>query len=138
VRLIEADSADALPRLAQEGERVRLAFVDGLHLFDAALVDFFYVDRLLEPGGAVVLDDLWMPSVRRLVAFVRRNRDYTLERRPPGPAPPPGRALRRVARRYARDPLPLDRSGVKRSGRNACVLRKRADDARDWDFHRAF
>jgi len=42
------------------------------------------------------------------------------------------------ARRWTRDPRPFDRSGVTFCGRNACVLRKRADDTRPWDHHRSF
>jgi len=69
---------DALPRLCAEGERFDFVFIDGRHLFDCVLVDFFYVDRLLEVGGYVALDDLWMPAVRKVKSFILRNRSYEL------------------------------------------------------------
>jgi predicted O-methyltransferase YrrM len=75
-RVIEARSDEALPRLRDEGVRIDFALIDGLHLFDTTLVDFFHADRMLEQGGVVVFHDTWMPSVRQAVDFVRTNRAY--------------------------------------------------------------
>ena len=75
-RVIEARSDEALPRLRDEGLRIDFALIDGLHLFDATLVDFFHADRMLELGGVVVFHDTWMPAVTQAVAFVRANRAY--------------------------------------------------------------
>jgi predicted O-methyltransferase YrrM len=76
VRVIEEPSDDALPRLRSEGVRLDFALIDGLHLFDATLVDFFHIDRMLDVGGVVVFHDTWMPAVAQAVRFVRRNRAY--------------------------------------------------------------
>jgi len=76
VDLIERRSDEALADLAARGERFDLAFIDGLHLFDATLVDFHFADRLLDAGGRVALHDLWMPSVRAAVDFIAANRAY--------------------------------------------------------------
>jgi hypothetical protein len=35
--------------------------------------------RLLRPGGVVVVDDMWMPSVRVAVSYVERNLAATLD-----------------------------------------------------------
>jgi predicted O-methyltransferase YrrM len=75
-RVIEARSDEALPRLRDEGVRLDFALIDGLHLFDATLVDFFHVDRMLDTGGVVVFHDTWMPAVAQAVAFVEANRAY--------------------------------------------------------------
>jgi predicted O-methyltransferase YrrM len=75
-RVIEARSDEALPRLRDEGLRIDFALIDGLHLFDTTLVDFFHADRMLDPGGVVVFHDTWMPAVGQAVAFVRANRAY--------------------------------------------------------------
>lgn len=56
-----------LPRLVAEGRRVDFAFIDGLHRFDQAFVEFYYVNRLLRPGGVVLFDDAVRPSVKRVV-----------------------------------------------------------------------
>jgi predicted O-methyltransferase YrrM len=75
-RVIEARSDEALPRLRDEGTRIDFALIDGLHLFDATLVDFFHADRMLDTGGVVVFHDTWMPAVAQAVEFVRTNRAY--------------------------------------------------------------
>jgi SAM-dependent methyltransferase/predicted O-methyltransferase YrrM len=75
-RVIEARSDEALPRLREEGLRLDFALIDGLHLFDATLVDFFHVDRMLDVGGVVVFHDTWMPAVAQAVEYVRANRAY--------------------------------------------------------------
>lgn len=74
--VIEARSDEALPRLRDEGVRLDFALIDGLHVFDATLVDFFHADRMLDPGGVVVFHDTWMPAVAQAVEFVRTNRAY--------------------------------------------------------------
>jgi predicted O-methyltransferase YrrM len=75
-RVIEARSDEALPRLRDEGLRIDFALIDGLHLFDAALVDFFHADRMLDTGGVVVFHDTWMPAIAHAADFVRTNRAY--------------------------------------------------------------
>src|SRR4051812_22020252 len=75
-RVIEPRSDEALPRLRDEGVRIDFALIDGLHLFDATLVDFFHADRMLDTGGVVVFHDTWMPAVAQAVAFVETNRAY--------------------------------------------------------------
>jgi predicted O-methyltransferase YrrM len=55
VRLIEAPSYRALPELERSGQRVDFAFIDGWHTFDFTLVDFFFIDRMLNVGGVLVL-----------------------------------------------------------------------------------
>jgi predicted O-methyltransferase YrrM len=76
VRVLEERSDEALPRLVAEGNACDFAFIDGHHLFDFALVDFFYVDRMLVEGGIVAFHDPWIPAVGRVLDFVRSNRAY--------------------------------------------------------------
>jgi predicted O-methyltransferase YrrM len=76
VELIEEPSELALPRLAAGGLELDFVLIDGMHLFDHALVDFFYADRMLRDGGVVVFHDTWMPAIRDAAAFVLANRAY--------------------------------------------------------------
>src|SRR5215813_1172318 len=62
----EEASQTCLPLLASQKERIQLAFIDGWHTFDHALVDFFYIDRLLETDGLVVFDDVEFPSIKKV------------------------------------------------------------------------
>lgn len=85
--LIEEPAERALPRLEAEGRRVQLAYIDGDHKFEAVLGDFTLVARLCDPGALVVLDDLWLPSVRCALRFIEANRaDWRLIRSPLGNA----------------------------------------------------
>ena len=68
-------SHKVLPRLEMNGEHVGFALIDGWHTFDYALVDFFYVDRILDVGGVVMFDDArWYPAVRKVTRYVATHR----------------------------------------------------------------
>jgi methyltransferase family protein len=76
VTVLEERSDAALPRMVAAGETCDFGFIDGHHLFDYVLVDFFYLDRMLVEGGIIALHDPWIPAVGRVLDFVRQNRDY--------------------------------------------------------------
>src|SRR3546814_16762242 len=57
VDLHEESSEYCLPRLAQSGVILDMAFIDGWHTFDHTLIDFFYINRMLRVGGGVIFDD---------------------------------------------------------------------------------
>jgi len=76
VRVIESRSDEALPLLRAEGVRLDFALIDGRHMLDMALLDFVYVDRMLDLGGIVVFHDTWMPAIAEAVAYVVANRAY--------------------------------------------------------------
>ncbi len=137
VQFHEAPSHLVLPRLCSQNERFDFAFIDGLHVFDFVMLEFFYIDRLLPVNGHVAVDDLWMPAVRKAVSFVLRNRPYRLVRMPSRyPAPRWRRALR-VARRFGQSAWEREWA-LKFVPSNVVFLRKEALDDRPWDFHRPF
>lgn len=77
-RFIEERSFAALAHLADQSECFDLIFVDGRHLFDLALVDFTLSAELCSKGGFIILDDMWLPSIQRVAAFIGANRkDFT-------------------------------------------------------------
>ena len=81
VELMEEPNFTALPGLLAHGaERFQLAFIDGLHIFDHVVLDFFYCDLLIEAGGYVVFDDSNLPAVQSALAFVLENRLDSYER----------------------------------------------------------
>lgn len=71
-------SHQALPLLESRGERIDFAFIDGMHTFDYAFIDFFYIDRILKPGGVIVFDDLCIPAVNKVFRYALTNRAYEL------------------------------------------------------------
>lgn len=80
---LDQDSATALTRLHVKGERAQWVFIDGDHRFDGAFLDFVLAARMLDVGGVIILDDVWLRSVRKVVRFVRRNRPDFVEEKVP-------------------------------------------------------
>lgn len=119
-----------LPKLAGSGTKLDFAFIDGRHLFDSALIDFFYVDRMLRVGGAVALHDLWMPSLRKLAGFIRQNRNYRLVYVDSVSELGIARRLYKVAKRVRDGPPGRDWSGFRFRAENLCVLEKVGQDDR--------
>ena len=79
-RFFPSPSHDVLPVLLAAKERFQVIFIDGHHVFDYAMVDFFYADKIINVGGVIVLDDIWMSSIQQLFAFVTTNLPYRVER----------------------------------------------------------
>ena len=73
-RLIEEKSFLALPRLIRDETQYDVIFIDGNHRFDDTLLEFTLCGLTCKMGGYIVLDDMWMPSIRKAISFVRRNR----------------------------------------------------------------
>ena len=65
-----------LRALEQSGRRIDFAFIDGWHTFDYAMIDFFYVDRMLNVAGVLVLDDTVYPALQKLARYIASHRRY--------------------------------------------------------------
>jgi predicted O-methyltransferase YrrM len=125
LELREEPSEIALPQLLRENTVLDVAIIDGWHTFDHALVDLFYVNRMLRVGGVVVLDDSSMPAVGKLVDHILTYGCYRVFGVPSGP----GLMARRLAY-YAR---------LKKSKwPSAIALEKIRQDERRWDWYRPF
>ena len=74
--LLEQPSELALPALLAQGRTFDFAVIDGWHTFDHTLLDFFYVDRLLDVGGIVMIDDLHLPGIRRVARYISNYPNY--------------------------------------------------------------
>lgn len=108
VRHLESKSFLALPRLLDAGETFQFIFIDGMHTFDYTLLDFFYADLLLEPGGVICVDDVRHSGVGACVDYVAANyAHYTLD------------------------------SNTLVSDTMATFV-KQAEDGRGWDYHKDF
>jgi predicted O-methyltransferase YrrM len=72
-RLVLEPSSLALPRLVAEGVAADAAFVDGSHRFHEVFVDLYFLRKIVRPGGLIVLDDHWWPSVRAAERYFEVN-----------------------------------------------------------------
>jgi predicted O-methyltransferase YrrM len=146
VRFFELSSHEVLPTLVQQQEQFDFILVDGAHLFDYVLIDFWFSNQLIKPGGLLMLHDLWMPSVRKLLTFILRNyQNYQIEPAFHHRIVPPWRKFTRIARIALQSPfdlhswlLPFTYRQLDLYERNYCVLRKCGDDNRDWNHYRPF
>jgi len=147
VRCIEQPSYEVLPKLLEAEERFDFVFIDGNHRFEYTLVDFFYIDRLLNVGGHVMLHDPWLPAIRKVLSFVLRNREQTYEIAPEfvgGPHRTWG-WFRAFLKTWVQEPLDFNSARVyaARPYFNHCVLKKIAEHDPEsydqaWDFYRSF
>jgi len=151
--LIENPSEIALPALLAEGRKFQFALIDGWHTFDHTLLDLFYVNRLLEEGGIVVIDDLHLHGVRRAVRYmlnypnykvVASTEDFHRHQQAPVRRLVDGCMQRLgavIPRRYLDEMFvstrlnPDSSLGIKGS---MIALRKTGPDPRGWDWYKVF
>lgn len=141
--LREAPDYLGLPDLVREGFEAGFAYIDGWHTFDYTLLDAFYADRLLLPGGVMGFNDCDMPAVTRVLRFLTSHRRYEpvdagLE---PAYAVPPGRLARAAWAIGRRAPLGARPNVVQRAvGLRADdqYLRKLETWEPEWDFYADF
>ena len=119
----EQPSEICLPHMLAQGKQIDFALIDGFHTFDHTLVDFFYVNRMLAVGGIVIIDDIELPAIRKVAAFVNTYECYE-------PLALPESLLNSVIAR-ARSMLNLPPSRL-------VGFTKVAMDKRGWDWYRDF
>lgn len=149
IELHTMPSFRALPQLEAQGLRVDFAFIDGWHTFDYAFVDFYFIDKLLNVGGIVVLDDANWPAIRKLCRYIATNHAYT----PICMADAPDRRISRkkrllnMAMRFPylsrKLPTTLRSELIETDARlglwGACIaFLKESEDTRRWDFYQRF
>lgn len=128
--LIEKPSELALPELLARGEKFDLAFIDGSHVFEHALLDFFYASRMVRVGGAIVFDDADFPSLSKLLSYISQFPAFRLEL-PELDALARAKLQCRLAwrRLFSGDSVIFPR---------AVALRKVSEDQRPWDWYQPF
>ncbi len=74
--VLEQPDSLALPKLLAEKTVVDFGYIDGWHTFDYALVDFWYLDKMLPAGGVVAFNDCGWAAVTKTIRFVETHRRY--------------------------------------------------------------
>ena len=59
-------------------ERVDFALIDGDHMYPSPMIDFYYINQLMNVGGMFVIDDMQIPAVRSLYDFMIVSRYWKL------------------------------------------------------------
>lgn len=143
----EATSQFVLPRLAEARTQIQFGFIDGWHTFDHTLVDFFYLDMMMDVGGVVILDDVGYPAIRRLAHFIVTNRSYRFLDSEARPVPSGWRNALKSFTQRAAHPLVRDHNtpndATKRlqepiNRSQLVALQKTGDDRRSFDHFVAF
>lgn len=75
-RVIEKPDSLALPELLAENTRIDFGYIDGWHTFDYALVDFWYLDKMVPAEGVIAFNDCGWPAVEKAINFVLTHRRY--------------------------------------------------------------
>ncbi|MFQ5740553.1 MAG: class I SAM-dependent methyltransferase [Acidobacteriota bacterium] len=80
VSFIQAASERFLPTLERR-EFLDLVLMDGKHAFPWPILDWFYSAEALKRGGSLVVDDVNIPSVQMLCAFLDEDPRWRLVKR---------------------------------------------------------
>jgi predicted O-methyltransferase YrrM len=77
LRFLPDFAHNAMPALLKEGQRFDFILIDGDHRYDGIMNDFFYADKLLNEGGYVMFDDVFLRATQVVRDWILTNRaDY--------------------------------------------------------------
>ncbi len=130
-----------LPQLLAQNRKFDFAYIDSTKQFDWLLVDFFYLDKLLEINGVIVFDDAAFPGIRKLLRFISQFPNYEIYRHYPSNKPEADSSKIKLFKKLfsnANNILKeeLIHSDYELGVNTYCLaIRKIAEDTRNWDWH---
>ena len=141
IEFIEEPSEIALPELLTRKTRVDFAFIDGWHTFDHTLLDFFYVNMMLNVGGIVAFDDTTLSSISELCRFISRYPCYRIFSYLPSDQIRKPVVFARILRRSIVYPNSIKyiKEDLRIASAGRCIaFMKVSEDKRDWTWHEQF
>lgn len=69
---------EILPELLKKERYFDFAYIDSTKQLDWILVDFFYIDKLLEINGIIVFDDAGFPGIRKILRYISQYPNYKI------------------------------------------------------------
>lgn len=63
----------ALPNIPYGENGFDIILIDGGHKFDDVFIDFHYASRLIAENGYIILDDIWMDSIKSVCSWIDEN-----------------------------------------------------------------
>ena len=141
----EEYSYKVLPSLLSDGRRFDFVYIDSTKVFDWLLVDFFFIDKMLEIGGIIVFDDTGYFSIRKLARLIQGLPHYNVvgsypENIKPSvlnrvtgflTSVPPFRSVLKVGVSYTDYTKHINSGGC-------LAFQKTGEDQRDWKWHKEF
>jgi predicted O-methyltransferase YrrM len=131
-------SYNLLPQFLDEGRAFDFIFIDSSHRFAETVLEYFYSDRLLTVNGYFMLDDVRMPAVRKVLAFIVRNTSYRVSTRFVTPASLLRRPLLWIGQQLRQGKLFGMANLFLGKSRRYCILQKISNDTSPWDYFRDF
>lgn len=131
--LLESPAHEGLAELLRRGVRLDFAFIDGWHTLDYKLLDFFYFDKLLRPGGIMAMHDGLFRSTRSVLTYCFAYRNYRLL---PYPKVSAIRTVQRLGHWFARRANYVQYTLQRLP--NLLILEKVSDAEPNFDFYRSF
>lgn len=135
---------EVLPGLLASGKKIDFAYIDSTKQFDWLMMDFFFIDRLLEINGIVVFDDVGYYSVRKLIRYITQYPSYKIvaqfpENVKPGKAAVLLDKISSVPGLKSIFKQSLTVADYKQGINSRCIaLRKINEDKRNWDWYAPF
>ncbi|MBC5991631.1 class I SAM-dependent methyltransferase [Pontibacter cellulosilyticus] len=144
IEFFEQFCFEALPKLMFEGRRFDFAYIDSTKQFDWILVNFFYLDKLLEINGVIVFDDVTFPGIRKVLRYISQFPNYKVySQHPKNHKPSKARSLAGLlkllplADKLIKDEILISDSSLQIN--SGCVaIKKISEDTRNWDWHVSF
>lgn len=133
-----------LPTLLAAGRKFDFAYIDSTKQFDWLLVDFFFIDKMLEVNGMIVFDDVATPGIRKLLRYLAQFPNYKVV----GAYPANRESTKRKILHSLSRIIPFRNRILKPEmlltdlqlgiHTNCVALQKTEEDPRKWDWHKEF
>jgi predicted O-methyltransferase YrrM len=133
-----------LPRLLNNGRKFDFAYIDSTKQFDWLLNNFFYIDKMLDINGIIVLDDVNFPGIRKLARLIHSFPSYEVYDCYPYNYPNTKKQiLSKIVKlipfkRYIFKPEIIETDFSKKINCNCVAFKKTEHDLRNWDWHKDF
>ena len=76
---IRRDYSDkVLTKLFHDNYRIQYAYIDTTKQFDVVMQDFYFINKILDTGGVVILDDCEWPGIQRVARFINTLPHYKI------------------------------------------------------------
>jgi hypothetical protein len=141
-------SDQVIPKLYYDNYRIQFAYIDSTKVLDVLMTDVYFINKILNVNGILVLDDCGFPGIRILVRFLSQHPSYeildTYGKDNPSKKVQVLKNLVQLGLKlvpFKNKTLPLYNFSTDerlRVNYNCIAFRKVKEDNRQWDWHANF